>query len=76
MHVNLVRLIDSSLNVLIMGLFTLNRTLRGDIGQEVYELCNSAAPCSRSSLYALYESHVCPLSFAVWQPDLLPEAAE
>ena len=50
--------------------------LRGNIAQEVYELSNSAASCSRSSFNALYESHACPLSFAVWQPDLLPEAAE
>ena len=50
--------------------------VRGNIAQEVYELSNSAASCSRSSFNALYESHVCPLSFVVWQPDLLPEAAE
>ena len=50
--------------------------VRGNIAQEVYELSNSAASCSRSSFNALYESHACPLSFAVWQPDLLPEAAE
>ena len=48
----------------------------GKIGQEVYELCNSAASCNRTSFYTLYERQVCPPSFVVWQPDLLPEAAE
>ena len=59
-----------------MGVVLGQSQIRGNIAQEVYELSNSAASCSRSSFNALYESHVCPLSFAVWQPDLLPEAAE
>ena len=39
-------------------------------------LNNSAASCGRSGLYASYESYECPLSYAVWWPDLLQEAAE
>ena len=51
-------------------------SIRGKIKQEVYERCTSAASCGRSSFYVLYESHICPLSFSVWQPDMLPGAAE
>ena len=58
---NLTHTVDIS-NLMTGGYFD----ILGKNGREVYEFNNSAASCSRSSFYALYESHVCPLSFVVW----------
>ena len=50
--------------------------LRGLWPIEGYAFYISAASCSRSHLYASYESYVRPLSYGVWQIDILPEAVE
>ena len=44
--------------------------------KEVYTLLNSASSCCISGSYASYESYVRPLSYGVWQIDILPEAVE
>ena len=50
--------------------------VRGLLGKEVYDLRISVTSCSRSYLYASYESYARPLSYVIWQPVLLLEAAE